>query len=277
MDFRALEPLNDLCYIVECAAQDHTGELKSELSALCDRIESAEPPYHLAHYAASLPELKDALEFYRSRKLYEGAIRLSAVSRLWWNELRDSLDAQGVASKPAPQSAPATPTPSPAPAPAPKPAAAPKPAPAAAPTPAPVPKVEPQKGGLFGLFQKREDPDRKAFREEFEGTVRQLKTAPVESQIAIGDAINYGYSLFVQRFGSPEQFQKAPLPERNAYIASLTAVEHQLRDEKKDLPGSLGFGLFKMWVGTVSENDTELMKQLSKELAFFSKKVEGLR
>lgn len=269
MNFRALEPLNDLCYIVECAAQDHTGELKSELSALCDRIESAVPPYHLAHYATSLPELKEALEFYRSRKLYEGAIRLSAVSRLWWNELRNSLDAQGVASKPAPQSALATPTPTPTPSPAP----APKPAAA----PASVPKLEPQKGGLFGLFKKREDPDRKAFREEFEGTVRQLKTAPVESQIAIGEAINYGYNLFVQRFGSPEQFQKAPLQERNAYIASLTAVENQLRDEKKDFAGSLGFGLFKMWVGTVSENDTELMKQFRKELAHFSKKAEVLR
>ena len=242
MDFRALEPLNDLCYIVECAAQDHTGELKSELSALCDRIESAEPPYHLAHYATSLPELKEALDFYRARNLYEGAIRLSAVSRLWWNELRNAMDALG---------APAT--------------------------PAPAPKPEPQgKGGLFGIFKKKEDPNRKAFREDFEGTVRQMKSAPVEFQIVLGHAINLAHSMFVQRFGTPEKFQRAPLQERNAYITSLTTVENQLREEKKDLAGSLGFGLFKMWVGTLSENDAELIQQFSRELAFFSKKTEGL-
>lgn len=33
-----LKPLNDLAYCCECAAQDYTGELKSELSELCQLI-----------------------------------------------------------------------------------------------------------------------------------------------------------------------------------------------------------------------------------------------
>lgn len=31
-----LKPLHDVAYLCECAAQDYTGELKSELSALCE-------------------------------------------------------------------------------------------------------------------------------------------------------------------------------------------------------------------------------------------------
>lgn len=32
-------------------------------------------------------------------------------------------------------------------------------------------------------------------------------------------------------------------------------MENRLRDEKGDIAGSLGFGLFKMWVGTLATND----------------------
>ncbi len=42
--------------------------------------------------------------------------------------------------------------------------------------------------------------------------------------------------------------------------------------EMRDPSVSLGFGLFKMWVGGVAELDTELMEQCSKELAYFSRK-----
>jgi hypothetical protein len=49
-------------------------------------------------------------------------------------------------------------------------------------------------------------------------------------------------------------------------------MEDRVRDEKGDVAASLGFGLFKMWVGTLASNDSELERQFSDELAYFSKK-----
>ena len=125
---------------------------------------------------------------------------------------------------------------------------------------------------MFGFGRKKEDPNRKAFREEFEYTTKRLRMAPEESQIALGHAINLAHSMFAQRFGSPEAFQHAGIQERHDYIAKLTIMEDKLREEKGDLAGSLGFGLFKMWVGAHSAGDAELIEQFSNELAYFSRK-----
>jgi len=125
---------------------------------------------------------------------------------------------------------------------------------------------------VFGFGRKKEDPNRKAFREEFESTTKKLRTAPEESQMALGHAVNLAHSLFAQRFDSPEAFRSAPSQVRHDYIAKLTVMEDKLREEKDDPAGSLGFGLFKMWVGALSAGDSELIEQFSSELAYFSRK-----
>ena len=79
-----LKPLNDLAYCCECAAQDYTGELKSELSELCQLIRDQEPGYEAHEVHAALPKLEKALESYRSRENGQGAMLLAGVSREWW-------------------------------------------------------------------------------------------------------------------------------------------------------------------------------------------------
>ena len=79
-----LKPLNDLAYCCECAAQDYTGELKTELSELCQHIRSQKPGYEVQEIQVALPKLESALECYRSGNKSHGATLLARVSRDWW-------------------------------------------------------------------------------------------------------------------------------------------------------------------------------------------------
>lgn len=96
---------------------------------------------------------------------------------------------------------------------------------------------------MFG-FLKRENPDRRALREEFETVTRRLRSADPAVKMAVGQAINLANSIFRKSF-SVESFQSLPNCERTAYINKLMAMEIKLRDEK-DLHSSFGFALFKM-------------------------------
>ncbi len=125
---------------------------------------------------------------------------------------------------------------------------------------------------MLGSGKKTAHPERRAFREEVEATTAKLRAAPETSQVAVGHAINMAHSLFAKSFGSPQEFLKLSVQDRHSYIKKLTTMEVKLREEQKDLAGSLGFGLFKMWVGTLSANDAELTETFSQQLAYFSKK-----
>lgn len=123
---------------------------------------------------------------------------------------------------------------------------------------------------MFGLFKKKEPPGRKEVREEFEKFTTALHHAQDVVQVSVGHSINMANSLFAKRFGSVNEFCRQPASERIKYIQSLTAFEERM--SQQDPPATLGFGLFKMWIGVVSEQDQELMSQFSKELAYFSRK-----
>ena len=125
---------------------------------------------------------------------------------------------------------------------------------------------------MFGIGKKKETSERRAFREEFETTVSQLRTAPEVVQLAVGHSVNTAHSFFAQSFGSAESFMSRPAEERNAYVQKLTTMEVTLREDRGDDAASLGFGLFKMWVGTLLANDGELKSKFATELAYFSKK-----
>lgn len=124
---------------------------------------------------------------------------------------------------------------------------------------------------MFG-FGRKEDPQRRAFREEFESTVARLRSAEDVVQITVGHAINMAHSFFQQTHATPASFQSIPKAEQYAYIEKLTTMENKMRDEMHDEPMSLGFGLFKMWVGTLTAGDSELEQKFSAELAYFSRK-----
>ena len=125
---------------------------------------------------------------------------------------------------------------------------------------------------MFGFGSKKENPERKAAREEFESTCRRLRGAEEVVQIAVGHAINMANSMFVKTFGSVDGFSRLPNSQKFEYMAKLTNAENAFRDERKDMASSIGFGLFKMWVGMITARDTELIESFATELSFFSRK-----
>ena len=77
-------------------------------------------------------------------------------------------------------------------------------------------------------------------------------------------------SMFIKRFGSTNAFCQKSTSERIEYIKSLTTFEEKMSQQNPSV--ALGFGLFKMWIGVLSEQDHELMSQFSSELEYFSRK-----
>ena len=83
-----LPALDDLAAVLESAALGYTGELKSELRDLCERIDGRAPGYASDVVQRALPDLQAALAAYRGRRDGEGAGILSRVSRTWWQAFR---------------------------------------------------------------------------------------------------------------------------------------------------------------------------------------------
>jgi hypothetical protein len=118
--------------------------------------------------------------------------------------------------------------------------------------------------------KKAEPPGRKEFRAEFESVTSRLRNADEATQVAVGHCINLAHSFFAQRFGDTKSFRALSADQKHSYIESLTAMEEKML--QKDPHAGLGFGLFKMWIGAVTANDEELVKEFSDTLAFFSRK-----
>lgn len=125
---------------------------------------------------------------------------------------------------------------------------------------------------MFGFAKRKEDPSRKALREEFGTVSTALRSADNLVQVAVGNSIKKANSIFHQAYSSPGKFQRLPKSERISYVNMLIDIENRLREKKVDRHAALGFRLFNMWVGAVAELDTKLMQQFGDELAYFSKK-----
>ncbi len=100
---------------------------------------------------------------------------------------------------------------------------------------------------MFGFGKKKEDPHRKALREEFEEFTSTLRSANNLAQVAVGHSINIASSIFHQTFSGPNEFQRLPMSERISYINKLTDMEDKLNLERNDPYSSLGIGKFKMF------------------------------
>lgn len=83
-----LRPLDDLAYLIECAALDYRGELKTELSRLCTAVETRAEGYTAEPVQRELEELQAALAAYRADRKDAGASKLIAISRRWWQLAR---------------------------------------------------------------------------------------------------------------------------------------------------------------------------------------------
>ncbi len=125
---------------------------------------------------------------------------------------------------------------------------------------------------MSGLFNKEENPERKAFREEFMQYTKALRNSDEVAQIAVGHSINIAHSIFIQTYSTTDEFMRLPKQHKMNFIQKLTEMENKLSES--DSHAALGFGLFKMWVGVLTENDEELIENFSTELEYFSKKGE---
>lgn len=90
MTQRGLLLLEHLSYILECSLLDAVGEMKSELSNLCNDIMNAtDADVPLRHTVVS--ELEQALDLYLSWDYKEADSQLSRASRLWWDAVKAGL------------------------------------------------------------------------------------------------------------------------------------------------------------------------------------------
>lgn len=126
---------------------------------------------------------------------------------------------------------------------------------------------------MFDFLKKKEDPNRKLLREQFENITSTLRSSDNLVQIAAGNSINIAYSMFLKQHLSSNEFQLLPINEQFTYIKKLTDMEDKLV-KNGDVPVLLGFCLFKMWIGSMVERDTELMHKFSHEIIYFSEKSD---
>jgi len=78
-----LRTLDDLAYVIECAALDFLGEGRSELGTLCDKLEN-DAEYAFDGRAEILAGLREALACYRRDDKVDGTIQVTKVSRALW-------------------------------------------------------------------------------------------------------------------------------------------------------------------------------------------------
>ena len=84
-----LKPLRDIASILESAAVDYTGELKSELLDLQRRIRDGEAGYRNAVVVAALADLEAARTAYQLGDRDRGGMLLGRVSQAWWRAFLD--------------------------------------------------------------------------------------------------------------------------------------------------------------------------------------------
>lgn len=127
----------------------------------------------------------------------------------------------------------------------------------------------------MGWFRrKKEDEDRREFREEFEQAVAGLKKADKVTRMEVGHSINMANSVLLQNFGDLDSFKKLSKNEQMSYLTKMHDMETKMQQE---MPVSaLGVGLYKMWLTTIMERDNELSESFSLALSDLSKEGEAL-
>jgi hypothetical protein len=103
MNTSHLKLLNDLSYIVECAAMDHLGEAKRELRELCEKLESADPELADSRIKMLHNELASIEYCYRHDDRFTGTSKLNALLRSEWRQcLLQGEHDKAIKSTPAP-------------------------------------------------------------------------------------------------------------------------------------------------------------------------------
>ena len=96
MNMPLLTVLDDIAYIIECAALDYLGEGKSAIRILCERLESEVQEYEIDDRRLISAQLRLALESYKSGDKLSGTGQLNAISRNLWKQcMRHDLQLVG--------------------------------------------------------------------------------------------------------------------------------------------------------------------------------------
>lgn len=84
-----LKILNDLAYIIECVANDYSGEAKTELRNLCELLKDNSIP--IEGREALFLQLKEALKFLDDGAKKDAARVLGASNRTLWGEFSQAI------------------------------------------------------------------------------------------------------------------------------------------------------------------------------------------
>lgn len=122
-----------------------------------------------------------------------------------------------------------------------------------------------------------EPPERRELRVEFETVTDALMEADLAVQVAVGTGINLANSLFTKEFRTVAEFSRLSKSIKVDYVNRLTVAEKRLKDERGDFHASLGFGLFKGWLGAITEDDEDLVDNFGARLNTLSRIADGSR
>ncbi len=126
---------------------------------------------------------------------------------------------------------------------------------------------------MLGSFKEKFDSNsRSELIAEFNKVVTTLNAADPSARVAVGHGVNLANALLLQKFSGLNGFLVASREGQLEHLRQLRSAEEVLAI--KDAQVALGFGLFKMWVAALIENDKELIDYFGQELAKFSKEGE---
>ena len=126
---------------------------------------------------------------------------------------------------------------------------------------------------MFGIFEKsRGRSQRQEVIEEFTQIINVLREADRSVHIAVGHGLNMARAFFYHRYRGVEEFKNIPRWEQLNYLTKLEAKEEEIG--KKDPQAAFGVGLFKMWIASVIQDDTESMQCFSQQLGWLSQTGE---
>ena len=126
---------------------------------------------------------------------------------------------------------------------------------------------------MFGVFEKsRGSSQRQEVIDEFTQIIKVLKEADKSVHVAVGNGLNMARAFFFRRYHDVEEFRKIPRWEQLNYLTKLGVEEKEIGE--KDPQAAFGIGLFKMWIASVIQDDTESMQCFSQQLGWLSQAGE---
>jgi hypothetical protein len=97
-----------------------------------------------------------------------------------------------------------------------------------------------------------------------------IRNARPMEQASVGHGISMANSVFIQRFGSIDNFRALPKDEKMEHVFAPGRMEAKLAET--DPATSIGYALFKKWVGALALDDAHLERQFAPRLAELSRK-----